>query len=476
VIPVIYDLIVLGGGAGGLTVAAGAAMLGAKVALVEKNQHLGGDCLHYGCVPSKAFIHAAKMAWTAKTAAENFGMQLTGPNIETAMNHVKEAIAHIQRKDNDHRFTGLGIDLFHGIGRFQDSHHLAIARQQVIQGKRFVIATGSRPLIPPIDGLDSVSFLTNETLLGITKVPEHLLVLGAGPVGLELGQAMARFGAQVTLADTSPALLKREDESVVPVVQKALEQELTFLMDARAVKVTKSGGKKIVLFRQQEKEIRVEADALLIAAGRIPNIDHIGLEHTKVKVGKHGIAVNEQLQTTEPHIYAIGDTTGYFPFTHTAEMEGRLVIRHALFGLKGRNNYQNVPWVIYTDPEIYHLGLTEKEARAQYSDDIVIYKVEASEVDRFVTDRENNGVLKVVATKKGKILGAHAVGRNAGDWMQELTFAKTHGHKIGDISKVIHPYPTHSAIVRQAADLYWRNKLFDGILPKLSRAFIRWFR
>lgn len=472
-----YDLIVLGGGAGGLTVAAGAAMLGAKVALIEKNQYLGGDCLHYGCVPSKAFIHAAKAVRTAKAAAEIFGMTLTGhPNIETVIDQVKEAISHIQEQDSDHRFKKLGIDIFHGIGRFKDGHHIDVEHQGVINGKRIVIATGSRPNIPSIKGINSVPYLTNETIFEIKEMPDRLLVLGAGPVGLELAQSMARFGSHVTLADTGSTLLSKEDESVIPIVQKALEEELTFLMNARAMKITESGGKKIIQFLQLGKERNVETDEILIATGRIPNIDHMGLEHTKVKVENGRIKVNDQLQTTDSHIYAIGDTTGYFPFTHAASMEGKLVVRHALFGLKGRNNYQNVPWVTYTDPQIFHLGLTEKEAREHYGDPIVIDKVEASDVDRFVTDREGNGFLKVISTQKGKILGAHAVGINAEDWMQEITLAKAYGHRIGDISRVIHPYPAHSAIVQQSADLYWRRKLFHGILPKLSQKFIRWLR
>lgn len=473
-----YDLILLGGGAGGLTVAAGAASLGANVALVEKNTYLGGDCLHYGCVPSKALITSAKKVFEARKNAEAFGMTLSGEaDMAVAMERVKMAIADIQAVDSDERFEKLGVDLYKGRGRFINEHQIQIDKKTVIEGKRIVIATGSRPLIPSIEGINDTSYLTNETIFDVKKVPKRLVVIGGGPIGLELAQSFARFGTEVDVLETNSTLFGREDADVIPVITKTLEQEIHFKFNALVKKVREENETKVITYEQNGEEKEIIADELLIATGRKPNTDDINLEKVGVNVNDRGnILVNDYLQTSQSHIYAIGDTNGHFPFTHAAGMEGKLVVRNALFGIKGKVNYDNVPWVTYTDPEVFHLGLTEKEARESFQDAIRVFKVETAEVDRFITDRDDSGFVKVITDKKGHILGAHAVGRNAGDWMQEIVFAKAQGHKIGDLSNVIHPYPTHGAILQQTADLYWREKLFEGLLPKVAEKYIRWLR
>lgn len=471
-------MIVIGGGAGGLTVAAGAASLGANVALVEKNRYLGGDCLHFGCVPSKTFIASAKKVHEARKNAERFGMSLSGePDIAKAMEQVKAAVTEIQEEDSDERFRDLGVDLFKGKGRFINDHQIQIENGAKIEGKRFAVATGSRPAVPPIDGIQDVSYLTNETVFEVKKTPKRLVVVGGGPVGLELAQSFARFGSYVTILETSPAIFGKEDEDVTPVIKTALEEEMMFHFDATAQKIREEHNAKVVTYQHNGKEVDIVADDILIAAERKANTDDIGLDKIGVNVDHLGnIVVNHYLQTSRSHIYAIGDTNGRFPFTHAAGMEGKLVVRNALFGFKGKVSYENVPWVTYTDPEVFHLGLTEKQAKEKYGANIRIYKVNTDKVDRFITDRDSLGFIKVVANNKGHILGAHAVGTNAGDWMQEIVFAKTRGHKIGDISHVIHPYPTHGAILQQSADLYWREKLFDGMLPRAAEKYIQWFR
>ncbi|MFD2673263.1 dihydrolipoyl dehydrogenase family protein [Marinicrinis sediminis] len=474
-----YDLIVLGGGAGGLTVAAGAASMGAKVALIEKNAQPGGDCLHYGCVPSKALIHAAKKVHQARLSAEAFDLEVTGEaDLLQALKRVKAAIAHIQKHDDADRFRDMGVDVYIGRGSFQDDHHLMIEGGETIYGKRIVISTGSRPVIPPIEGLKETGYITNETIFDLTYKPKRLFVIGAGVIGLELAQAMARFGIEVTVAEASSQLLGKEDEELVPFIQSALEKELKIMLNTKVQKVgKKENGDKMILVEQDGETKEILVDDILVATGRKPNTDRIGLDHTGVKTTDSGhIQVKPTLQTDRSHIYAIGDVLQAFPFTHAAGMEGKVVVSNAVFGLRRKVDYTHVPWVIYTDPEVFHLGLTEKEAREQIGSDIQVYKVTLDEVDRFIADHETEGLVKVITDKKGKIVGAHAVGKEAGDWMQEIVFAKHHGHKIGDISHVIHPYPTHGAAVQRASDQYWRNKLFSGAIPKLMKRYIRWFR
>lgn len=474
-----YDLIVIGGGSGGLTVAAGAASLGAKVALIEKEKEPGGDCLHYGCVPSKALIEAAKEVYTAKKAALEFGMTLTGDaSLAIAKKRIKAAIAHIQVHDSREHFREIGIDVYDGFGTFKDDHHVAIiGTNEVLYGKRIVIATGSRPIIPPIEGLKEIEVLTNETIFELEEVPRRLLVIGAGPIGLELSQALARFGSEVIVVDQAKEIFTKEDSKIVPFVKKSLEEELTFRLGAGVtnISLTESGRKKVTLSIDGQEE-QFEVNEILVSAGRRPNTEKLGLEEIGVKVEKGSIVVSPTLQTSVSHIYAIGDVNGMFPFTHAAGMEGKVVVANAVFGLKKKVSYDSVPWVTFTDPEVFHLGLTEQEAKEMYGDNVTVYEVTMADVDRFVADRKLNGLAKVVTNKKGKILGAHAVGPGAGEWMQEIVYVKQHGHKISNLSNVIHPYPIRGAILQRLADQYWRRKLFGGWIPKVTKKYIQWFR
>ncbi|WP_421379743.1 dihydrolipoyl dehydrogenase family protein [Bacillus salacetis] len=471
-----FDLIVIGAGAGGLTVAAGAASLGATVALIEKNPELGGDCLHYGCVPSKALITSAKKVYQARKTAEEFGLDVEGEaSIEQAMNRVKEAIAEIQHHDSKDRFRKLGVEIYRGKGRFVDPHVVQIDEGEKIRGKRVVISTGSRPNIPPIEGLKEAGFITNETIFDVKKPPKHLIVIGGGPIGLEMAQSFARFGSEVTIIEAHDMIFGKEDQDIQKRIFDQLKNELSFLLNAKVKRVETKDGKKSVMVEVEGKEVEIEGDEILLSAGRKPNTDQLNLEEIGVKSDRGVIKVNEYLQTSVSHIYAIGDTNGQFPFTHAAGMEGKMVVRNAVFGVKGKVNYDHVPWVTFTDPEVFHIGLTEEEAREKHSD-VKVYSVSSKDVDRFVTDRDTTGFVKIITDKKGYILGAHAVGENAGDWMQEIVLAKTQNHKIGEISNVIHPYPTHGSIVSQAADQYWREKLFKGVIPKIAKKYIQWFR
>ncbi|WP_044732143.1 dihydrolipoyl dehydrogenase family protein [Geobacillus kaustophilus] len=472
-----YDLIVIGGGAGGLTVAAGAASLGARVALIEKETHLGGDCLHFGCVPSKALIKVASEIYEAKKVRE-WGMNIEGNiNLNQVTQRIKAAIMHIQHHDDIDRFKKLGVDVYIGKGKLRSAHHVWINDEETIFGKRIVISTGSRPFVPQIDGLEKVNYLTNETIFNIDFVPKKLLVIGGGPIGIELAQAMARLGSEVIVIERSNEILQQEDEEIVQLVKKQLMRELTIYTNASIQKIIATeNNKKIAVIHTQDREIEMEVTDILIASGRVPNTDTIDLDRAGVQYDNKGhIIVNEYLQTNVPTIYAIGDVNGKFPFTHVAGMEGKLVVQNAVLGLKRKINYSNVPWVTFTHPEIFHIGLTEQQARQQH-DHIHIFKTPLSTVDRFVADFQTEGMVKIITDKKGYIIGAHAVGQNAGDWMQEVVFAKQFGKKIGQLSHVIHPYPTHVAAVQHTADLYWREKLFRGWIPKLVKQYIRLFR
>ncbi|SED09376.1 FAD-dependent oxidoreductase [Paenibacillus sp. GP183] len=473
-----YHLVVIGGGSGGLTVAAGAAAMGANVALVEKQSNLGGDCLHYGCIPSKALIESAKQVYYAKKSSLEFGFDLQGEvDFSAVATRVKAAIEKIQKHDSAERFHKMGVDVYYGFGRLKGSHQVEISDGQVILGKRIVISTGSQPVIPDIEWINEVEYLTNETIFDLNQLPKTLIVIGAGPVGLELGQAFSRLGSGVTVIQHSPALMEKEDADMVPFVKAALEKEIQFLFNAKVRQVKKlHNGRKAVVVSQEQKEIQLEADGILVAAGRKPNTGNLGLDEAGVKTEKGYIIVNDRLQTTVPHIYAAGDVLRDFPFTHAAAMEGKIIVSNALLGLRRKVNYDHVPWVTFTDPEVFHLGLTEKQAKEKHGDGIRVHQVTLGEVDRFIADRNTVGLVKVITDAKGRILGAHAAGKNAGDWMQEIVFAKQHGHKIGDISTVIHPYPTHAAALQQTADLYWRRRLFEGTIGKILKKYIEWFR
>ncbi|RSK27569.1 FAD-dependent oxidoreductase [Bacillus sp. HMF5848] len=471
-----YDLIVIGGGAGGLTAAAGAASLGAKVALIEKEEQPGGDCLHYGCVPSKALIETARIVHEARKSSD-LGFNLEGTvDMKQVKKRIKEAIATIQKHDDADRFRSLGIDVYIGKGSFFSRHEVHINGEEVIYGKKIVISTGSRPFIPPIKGIKEAGFITNETIFDLEHVPQNLLVVGGGPIGLEMAQAMSRLGSNVTVVERAPEILIREDEEIRNLATDSLSREISIHTNASVEEVKIVNNEKLVIIKKDEKVLEIPADDILIAVGRIPNSDSLALENTNVITSDKGyIVVNEYLQTSDSSIYAIGDVVGKMPFTHVAGMEGKLIVQNAVLGLRRKANYDTVPWNTYLSPEIFHLGLTEEQAKEK-NVDVNVYKMNLHDVDRFVTDHETDGFVKVLTDKKGYIIGAHAIGKGAGDWMQEVVFAKKYKRKLGDISQVIHPYPNHAAAVQRTADLYWREALFAGWIPKVIKKYIQWFR
>ncbi|UXH42707.1 NAD(P)/FAD-dependent oxidoreductase [Rossellomorea vietnamensis] len=471
-----YDLIVIGGGAGGLTVASGAASLGAKVALVEKSGLLGGDCLHFGCVPSKAFIQSAREVATIRSAAD-YGFETKGSvDMKKVKERVKGAISHIQQHDDPERFLELGVDIYFGAAEFLDPHTILVEKEDRISGKRVVVATGSSPLIPEIDGLLDVEYHTNETVFEVDELPSRVVFIGGGPIGLELAQAFSHLGSEAVVLEQHDEILVKEDKEIREVATGLLEKDIQFVFGAEIKRVSKRDGLKVVHYVKDGEEQSIEGDLLFLATGRKPGTESLNLSAAGVETDDRGfIEVNDELRTNQSHIFAIGDVNGRYPFTHGAGMEGKLVVQNAVFGLKRNVSYNKLPWTTYTTPEIFHIGLTEEEA-VEKGMEYKVYKKTLDEVDRFVADQKTEGLVKIITDLKGKILGAHAVGAGAGDWMQPVVFAMEKGSKIGALSNMVYPYPNHAAAVQQTADLYWREKLFDGVLPVISKKYVELFR
>ncbi|WGG45917.1 FAD-dependent oxidoreductase [Rossellomorea sp. DA94] len=471
-----YDLIVIGGGAGGLTVASGAASLGAKVALVEKSGLLGGDCLHFGCVPSKAFIQSAREVATIRSAGD-YGFETKGSvDMKKVKERVKGAISHIQQHDDPERFLELGVDIYFGAAEFLDPHTILVEKEDRISGKRVVVATGSSPLVPDIDGLGDVEYHTNETVFEVDDLPRRVVFIGGGPIGLELAQAFSHLGSEAIVLEQHDEILVKEDKEIREMATGLLEKDIQFVFGAEIKRVSKRDGQKVVHYVKDREEQSVEGDLLFLATGRKPGTDSLNLSAAGVETDDQGfIKVNDELRTNQSHIFAIGDVNGRYPFTHGAGMEGKLVVQNAVFGLKRNVSYNKLPWTTYTTPEIFHIGLTEEEA-VEKGIEYKVYKKTLDEVDRFVADQKTEGLVKIITDPKGRILGAHAVGAGAGDWMQPLVFAMEKGSKIGALSNMVYPYPNHAAAVQQTADLYWREKLFDGVLPVISKKYVELFR
>lgn len=467
------DLVVIGGGAGGLVVASGAAQLGLKVTLIEKEPLLGGDCLHYGCVPSKSLIHAAKVASLMRRGGE-FG--LTALNAQADLgkvnDYVQRVIARIQAHDDPERFRGYGCNVRFGVPRFRDPYTIEIDGE-IISGRRFVLATGSRPAIPPIEGLADAGYITNLEAFSLATLPERLVVLGGGPIGVELGQAFARLGSRVTLVEQTGAILAREDAEVAALLRAQLEAEGLAIHTAATVqRVRRSGGGKIMECRRADsgESFAIEADEILVATGRRPNVEGLGLEAAGVRHTARGIDVDRRMRTSASHIYACGDVCGPFAFTHMAEYQAGIVIANAVFRIPKRANYRIVPRVTFTDPELAQVGLTEAEARARGIAPAVL-RLPLREVDRALTESETDGLVKLVV-HKGRILGASILGPRAGELLPEIALAMKLKAKIGSISATIHAYPTLAQALRHAVNTYYAPRLFSPA----TRRLVKWMQ
>lgn len=465
-----FDLVVLGGGSGGLNVATAAAAVGAKVALVEKGQ-LGGECTHTACVPSKALIRAARVLHEARGASA-FGVEVGVPRADFAavMDRIRRVVASFAGSDSGQSLQAKGIEVFRGSPVFRAYDTVVVDGQTTLNAHRFVVATGSRPAIPAIPGLEEVGYLDNRTIWDLTALPETLLILGAGPVGLEFGQSLARLGSKVTILGNDPHVLPKEDPEVSTLVQRALEAEgIVFHLGVEVTGVARRGEKALVKFRKGNETFEAARDRLLVAAGRLANVEGLDLEAVGIHATpEHGIPVDENLQTSARQIYAIGDVLGHHQWTHAAEREASVAFQNAVLKLSKKVDYATIPWATFTEPEVATVGLNEAAARVDHPD-ARVFRAEYAELDRARIDGKPTGLAKVVATPGGKILGATIVGEGAADVLQEFVLAMQHGLSLADLADTVHPYPTYVGVARKLANQYMATKLEKGVVQTALR-------
>jgi len=474
---VCYNLVVIGGGTAGLISAAGAAGLGAKVALIERHL-MGGDCLNVGCVPSKGVISASRAVYHAGNSAEFGvvdGMKL-GCDFGTAMERMRRLRADISGHDSVLRFRDeLGIDVFIGQGSFSGPDTVEVAGK-TLRFKKAAVCTGARAAAPPIPGLEEAGYLTNETIFSLTELPPRMAVIGGGPIGCELAQSFARFGSAVTLIELGPHILGREDGDAAEILHSAFVREgIDLQLGVKIVGVETSGSDKILHLERDGKRVDVIVDAILAGVGRAPNLDGLDLEKAGVKFDRSGVLVSDNLQTSNPNVYAAGDICFPFKFTHTADALARILIANALFMGRQKASTLVIPWCTYTDPEIAHVGMYEGDAKEK-GIEVSTLTIPLSDIDRAVLDAETEGFARVHLRKgTDKILGATIVARHAGEMINEFSLAITNGLGISAIGKTIHPYPTQAEVIKRLADAYNRTRLTPFVKQLLS-GWLKWQR
>lgn len=468
-----YDLGIIGGGAAGLTAAAGAAQFGAKTILIEKAASLGGDCLHFGCVPSKTLIRTAAV-WQLAGRAKAFGLpELNLPPVDlgAVMERVRSVIATLQRHDSPERFCGLGAEIRFGSPAFTDDHVVELAGER-IDAKNWIIATGSGPVIPPLAGLATVPFWTNETLFAQRTLPRRLLVLGGGPIGLEIAQAFARLGSKVTILEFMDQILGPEDADMAAILANRFAAEgVTIVTGTKALKVEANGAAiaLTVAPAAQEGPSRViEGDALFLSTGRKPNIGGLALERAGVAFTPRGIPTDLRLRTNIPHIYACGDVNGQFPFTHVAGYEAGVALTNAILHLPRRVDYGKIGWCTYTDPEVASIGFNEKRARKAGLDYRTVEESFADN-DRAQAEGETVGKIKLLLDKGGRLLGCQIAGAHAGDLIHEWIVAQAGGVKLSTLAGAVHLYPTLAEISKRAAGRIYAERLFGEGTKKILK-------
>lgn len=470
-----FDIIVIGGGAGGLFASSVANTLGSKTALLEKKR-LGGDCTWFGCMPSKAILKSGSVANLLKRHSK-FGLEIQGNfHIDTnkALKYVRGVVQEISTHHPAEVFEKRGIKVIFGPPQFIDKNTIDLNGER-ITSKRFIISTGSHPMIPPIDGLKDLGHLTNENVFDLDKLPQSLIVLGGGPIGIELSQALNRLGVKIYIVEMMDRILFREDKEVSQVLENKLKEEgIQILSGKKAVKFNKQGGLVHVTLEGKDKsQERISAENVLVAVGRAPNLEGLSLDKAGVELTKQGIKVNPYLQTTNKDIFACGDVVGPYMFSHVAAYQAQVCVRNALFKkpIWQKVDYQNIAWATFTEPELSHLGLIEEEAKDRYKD-VKIYKTEYTSSDRAITDSEKEGLVKIITDKKGHILGAHIVGAQASEIIQGFLIAKALKVPLSKISQVLFIYPTFSELVKKTAAKPLVDKL-NNPLVKLAMRILR---
>jgi pyruvate/2-oxoglutarate dehydrogenase complex dihydrolipoamide dehydrogenase (E3) component len=476
----IYNLVVIGAGTAGLVTAAGAAGMGAKVALVERHL-MGGDCLNVGCVPSKGVISSARVAETVRLARD-FGVEVpkgTTVNFADAIARMRKLRAGISPVDSVSRFRELGIDVFLGQADFVDSNTVHVDGKK-LHFKKAVIATGARASAPPIPGLETVRYLNNESVFSLTKLPKRFGVIGAGPIGCEMAQSFARFDSVVHLVEAVHGILPKEDPDCAAIVKDGLiKSGVNFYCCGKETQISEADDGIRLGFESHEKGYDFVVDELLVAVGRAPNVEGLGLENVGVDYDKKGVKVDDHYQTTNTNIFAAGDICSPYQFTHAADFMARAVIQNSLFAVgpfgKKKKDALTVPWCTYTTPELAHVGLSESDAKKQ-NVKIDSYMQKFEHVDRAILEGETEGLVKVNCAKgTDTILGATIVAANAGDMISEICLAMTHGLGLGKIASTIHPYPTQAEAIRKTGDLYNRTRLTPGVKGFFTR-WLAWQR
>ncbi len=464
------DILVIGAGSGGLSVAAGASQMGADVVLLEGHK-MGGDCLNFGCVPSKALIASGKAAYGQAHAAA-YGVADVVPQIDyaAAKDHVHDVIAQIEPMDSQERFEGFGVKVIRDYGSFVSPTQVQ-AGDHLITARRVVVATGSSPLVPPLPGLDQVPYYTNETIFDLRDKPDHLLIIGGGPIGMEMAQAHIRLGSQVSVIEGMKALGKDDPEATSVVLDGLRAEGVAIHENAMVAQIRGEAGAIDVVTENGEIH---SGTHLLLAVGRKANIDRLNLEAAGIERTRTGIKVDDSLRTTNRKVYAIGDVAGGMQFTHVAGYQAGVIIRSALFGLPSKAKTAHIPWVTYTDPELAQVGLTEAQAREQHGDAMEVARFDYHHNDRAVAERKTKGFIKVMVVK-GRPVGATIVGHQAGELINLWSLALANNLKMGQIAAMVSPYPTIGELNKRVAGAYFSPRLFENqTVKRVVRLIQRW--
>jgi pyruvate/2-oxoglutarate dehydrogenase complex dihydrolipoamide dehydrogenase (E3) component len=467
-----FDIGVLGAGAAGLTVTAGAAQLGAKTLLIEKERSLGGDCLHFGCVPSKTLIKSARVYQQIKNASR-YGLpevRVEPVDFSKVAARIRDVIGAIQQHDSVERFCGLGARVEFGQPAFVDEHTVQLNNKRY-SAKSWVISTGSSPSAPPIEGLSETPYITNKEIFSLDRLPISMIVLGGGPIAVEMAQAFNRLGSKVSVVQRSGQILSKEDKDMADQVMAAMQAEgVRFYLNAKILGVREHGGRKEVTLKVGDEPVTLSGETILVAMGRSPNIDDLGLEAAGVVFNRHGLDVDARLRTSQKHIYGAGDVTGAFQFTHAAGYEGGIVISNAVFRLPRKVNYTYLPWCTYTSPELASIGMNEKSATAA-GIDYSVWTEEFKANDRSLAEGEETGQVKMLLDEKERPVGVQILGHHAGDLLAEWVAVFNGGVKLSALAAAVHPYPTLGEINKRVAGSFLSTKIFSDRVRKGLKFF-----
>lgn len=464
------DLVVIGGGAGGLVVASVAAQLGLDVVLINREEAMGGDCLHYGCVPSKALLKSASVAHVIRQA-ERWGLTAAAPEINMpAINQaIQKAIDSIQVHDSRERFEALGCEVITGTARFISPSQIEVGDKK-ITARHFVIATGSSAWIPPVKGLQQAGYLSNEDMFSLPVLPRSMVVLGGGPIGVEMAQAYARLGTKITIVEMAPRLLPRMDADASMILADVLRAEgVSIILENEVVEVSTQEGVRQLTLKDGST---LQAETLLVAIGRRAQVDGLALEKANVDFDTSGIRVNRKMRSSNKKVYACGDVTGEMPLTHVAELQAGIVIANMIFKIPKKINYDVIPAVVYTEPEVAQVGISVEQCRQLAKGEV--YQFDIDQLDRAVTDNNKTGVAKIL-TDNGRIVGAHIIGPHAGELIHELALAVQEKMKVSKLTSLVHAYPSYSQLNKRLAGQYYKDRLFSPFTKKLVAMLNRFF-